>query len=176
MSSALPEPIDIHALTQVNGRVSGLCSAQDLPRLADLTAGESTRIEWAFEGSSLLRADGSRQARADLFLQGLVVLPCVRCLQPLEHMLDEHRRLRFVRTEEQAATEDAQDEDFDVLVASRSFDLAGLIEDEVLLALPGAPRHSACGLPAEISQELSWKQGLGDLRSQVADEKGGAKD
>lgn len=176
MSSALPGPIDIHALTQAKGRVEGECSTQELSRLVETTTGEPTFIHWAFEGDSLLRADGSREARAELTLRGKVVLSCVRCLQPLACQLDEHRPLRFVRTEEQAASEDAEDEAFDVLVASRSFDLAGLIEDELLLALPSAPRHADCNLPAEIQVSPSWAQGLGSLRSQVGDEKAGAKD
>lgn len=176
MAFQLPGPIDIHALTQAAGRLSGHCAPRDLPRLVDLTAGEAGELDWEFEGSSLLRADGSRQARADLFVKGCVMLPCVRCLQPMACLLDEHRRYRFVRTEEQASTEDAQDEEFDVLVASRNFDLAGLIEEEILLALPGAPRHADCGLPVEIQAGPTWAQGLADLRSQVGQEKGGAKD
>lgn len=146
-SVGLPEPLDIHAFTQAGGMLSGELSSAQLPRLDDVASGDPTLIGWSFSGHSQLRADGSREARAELSLSGQVRMACTRCLQPLQCRLDEHRELRFVGTESQAESEDADDESFDVLVASRSFDLLGLIEDEVLLALPPAPRHTDCTLP-----------------------------
>jgi len=194
MSSALPEPIDIHAFTQAGQVVSGELRSDRLERLTDLAVGEPTAIHWTFAGSSLLRADGSREAHAELTLSGSVRMACTRCLQPLACGLDEHRGLRFVGTESQAESEDAEDESFDVLVASRQFDLAGLIEDEILLALPPAPRHLQCQLPLAAGHEQARAggqlerqtsatkpavtQGLADaLRAaQARREKDGAKD
>ena len=36
----------------------------------------------------------------------------------------------------------------DLLVSSRRFDLAALVEDEAIMALPPAPRHDDCSAPA----------------------------
>lgn len=173
--------------------VSGEIGSNCLHRLDDLAVGDPTTIHWTFSGSSLLRADGSREARAELTLSGVVRMACTRCLQPLDCILDERRGLRFVSTEGQAESEDAEDESFDVLVASRQFDLAELIEDEILLCLPPAPRHRDCSLPVPVNHEATPtqsrstavsasapapKQGLADaLRAaQARGEKNGAKD
>lgn len=160
MSPALPDSIDIHAFTQTQRVVSGALSSDCLHRLMDLVVGEPTAIHWSFAGSNLLRADGSREARAELTLTGSVRMACTRCLQALECALDEQRSLRFVSTESQAESEDVEDESFDVLVASRHFDLAGLIEDEILLALPSAPRHRDCPLPLAIRSQPAEAQDL----------------
>ena len=37
------------------------------------------------------------------------------------------------------------DDDIDRVLASRRMDIAQLVEDEVILALPMVPRHAACG-------------------------------
>jgi uncharacterized protein len=165
MSSSFPNPIDIHAFTQDGRVLSGELSSTRLPRLDDLAVGEATLILWSFSGASRLRADGSREARAELRLSGQVRMACTRCLQPIECMLDEHRGLRFVGTESQAESEDAEDDAFDVLVASRSFDLAGLIEDEVLLALPAAPRHPGCSLPSAAASEPARAESRAESRA-----------
>ena len=164
MPTARPDPIDIHAFTQGGRMVSGELRSDRLHRLEDLAVGEPTSILWSFAGSSLLRADGSRAARAELTLSGSVRMACTRCLQALDCELDEHRGLRFVSTESQAESEDAEDESFDVLVASRNFDLAGLIEDEILLALPPAPRHRVCHLPLAVSPEPGHSRSLANTQ------------
>jgi uncharacterized protein len=52
---------------------------------------------------------------------------------------------RFLITDdEDAADRLDQDDDYDVVVGSATFDLDTLIEDEVILALPSAPRHRVC--------------------------------
>ena len=53
------------------------------------------------------------------------------------------RSFRFVPDEEMAAAQDEQSEE-DVLALSRSFDLVELVEDELLMEMPLAPRHEVC--------------------------------
>ena len=56
-----------------------------------------------------------------------------------------HLAPRFLIAEdEDSADRLDQDDDYDVVVGSAQFDLHALIEDEVLLALPVAPRHVVC--------------------------------
>ena len=70
-------------------------------------------------------------------------MECQRCLTPVDVPLDVERSFRFVADE---ATAEALDEecDEDLLALSREFDLRELIEDELLMALPGVPRHEEC--------------------------------
>jgi uncharacterized protein len=60
------------------------------------------------------------------------------------------RAFRFVETEAQAELEDDASPE-DVLVLSRDFDLATLIEDEVLMDLPVVPRHDTCPVPVKLT-------------------------
>ncbi len=53
------------------------------------------------------------------------------------------RSFRFAPDEEMAAAQDEESEE-DVLALSRSFDLVELVEDELLMEMPLAPRHEAC--------------------------------
>jgi uncharacterized protein len=53
------------------------------------------------------------------------------------------RQFRFVANEELAAIEDEESEE-DVLVLSKSFNLLELIEDELLMSMPPAPKHDVC--------------------------------
>src|SRR5690606_12144564 len=74
------------------------------------------------------------QARAEL------PLVCQRCLQPVDVPLTVDRSFRFVTDEATAAAEDDAAEE-DLLALSRSFDLLELVEDELLMEMPLAPRH-----------------------------------
>ncbi len=99
-------------------------------------------------GSLAWRARGSLEGRhgaprLDLAVDGDVVLTCQRCLQPMNEPVHVVTRL-LVADDEDAAEALDQDDDFDVVVGSTAFDLDQLIEDEVILALPSAPRHAVC--------------------------------
>jgi uncharacterized protein len=66
---------------------------------------------------------------------------------PVDIEVAVNRSFRFVGSEEEAEAQDEEAEE-DVLALSPDFNLAALIEDEVLLALPVVPRHEAC--PVEV--------------------------
>jgi len=74
---------------------------------------------------------------------------CQRCLGPVDVAVQVDREFRFVESE---AVAEQQDEecDEDLLVTSREFDLAALIEDEVLMALPLVPRHDTCPVKVKM--------------------------
>lgn len=142
--------IDTHEFTRLGQQAEGVLAITDLPRLDATRAGEATPLHWSLQGESLLGPDGSRTALLRLNVQTRLEVACVRCLEPVWVELDLIRPYRLVGSEAQAEQEDAEDDEVDVLVASRSFDLAGLIEDEAIMALPLAPRHSHCTLPASL--------------------------
>jgi uncharacterized protein len=73
-----------------------------------------------------------------------VPLECQRCLDTVDTPLEIDRHFVFVANEEAAAALDEDEDEADVLVLSRHFDLIELIEDELLLALPVVPRHDSC--------------------------------
>jgi uncharacterized protein len=60
------------------------------------------------------------------------------------------RAFRFVPDEATAAAQDDEAEE-DLLALSRSFDLLELVEDELLMELPVAPRHETCPEDVKMS-------------------------
>ncbi len=67
--------------------------------------------------------------------------------------IDEQRLFKLALTETQAEREDARADDYDVLAGSQRFDVLELVEDEAIMALPIAPRHDDCALPAQSAPE-----------------------
>src|SRR5690606_6135407 len=91
---------------------------------------------------------GSVDAHGRMFLavgvQAKPLLVCQRCLAPVEVSVDSNNTLQLLEGP------DLPDDDLDdpeapeCIQGSKRFDLAGLVEDELILALPYVPRHDVC--------------------------------
>jgi uncharacterized protein len=75
-----------------------------------------------------------------LAIHGVLRLQCQRCLGALEHPLEILNKLLLVTAGESAAGV-LDEEDSEWVEASGNLDVASLVEDEILLSLPYAPRH-----------------------------------
>jgi uncharacterized protein len=73
-------------------------------------------------------------------IHGMLRLQCQRCLEALDHPLQVLNTLLLV-TGSGAPAGELDDDGGESIEASRELDLATLIEDEILLSLPYAPRH-----------------------------------
>jgi len=62
--------------------------------------------------------------------------------------------------------DELEDDSRDFLPVVKELDVAELVEDEILLALPVAPRHEKCGLPgaAEAGDRVNPFTVLGGLK------------
>ena len=131
-------PIDLFEFARQRRTATGDVALAGLERID--TPDRSGSLAWKATGG-----DHGRHGalRLDLRIDGDVTLVCQRCLQPMVESL--HLQSKFlIAADEDAADALDQDDDFDVVVGSTEFSLDGLIEDEVILALPIAPRHAAC--------------------------------
>ncbi len=77
-------------------------------------------------------------------LDGEVRIRCDHCGEPLAYALDHAARFRFVDNEAELARLPVTVDDVEPLIGSESFDLAQLVEDEVILILPLSARHERC--------------------------------
>jgi uncharacterized protein len=107
-------------------------------------------VRWSARGEQRRRSGEAPQVWLHLQVSVQAWLTCQRCLQPFAAPLEITRAFRFVPTEGEAETLDAESED-DVLALAPSFDLIGLIEDELVLAWPLVPRHERCSQPAHAA-------------------------
>lgn len=168
-------PIDTHEFTRRGDVAQASAPLADLVRLGTLLVSHDGALVWRLTGRSTVGADGSRRGFLHLDLEGTLHVRCVRCLEPMQVALDVARDYRLVATEEQAEREDLGDDEVDLLVGARRFDLAGLIEDEAIMGLPAAPRHADCSAPTVAAADGSARRvdaapstgstsGEGDLR------------
>lgn len=151
---------DLFAFIRSGEPASGAVSLADMPRLlaeqaADTPAGVNAQFRWQMQGVVREEAAAGQSARQRLFVDlevnGSIWLQCQRCLKAYEQPLPVRTRLEVMRSEAEADAAPLDDDEADVIVGSRSFNLITQIEDELLLALPVSPRHAVC--PDEILPE-----------------------
>ncbi|MDO9315956.1 MAG: DUF177 domain-containing protein [Burkholderiaceae bacterium] len=152
-----PRSVDVAAFAKQGGDESGSCALVLLDRLcdeahADAKPTAAEQMQWRATGESRPKRGAEAEVWLHLEGQARLALVCQRCLQPVEAALQARRSFQFVAGEEQAAAIDADSED-DVLALSRTLDLIGLVEDELLLALPLVPRHEACPQPLKVRDD-----------------------
>lgn len=126
-------------------RAEARVAVAELTRVAESLA--SVEGELGCELSGGLAEDGSGHPELHLAVSGELQLRCQRCLEAMRFPLRLDKRLRLVRPGAEWPEDELENEDFDAIEASDEMAVGALIEDEVLLALPIAPRHDVCGLP-----------------------------
>jgi uncharacterized protein len=146
-----PDRLDVAAFAAAGGELAGAWPADRLARLVAATLappdGTARRdVAWRVSGERRVLAGAGAQPSLAVGADTEVTLECQRCLQLMRVLLHAERRIFFVEGEEAAEARDAESED-DVLALTPALDLPGLIEDELLLALPLVPRHKQCPEP-----------------------------
>jgi uncharacterized protein len=144
--------LDVKGFAQEGAVLRGHEPLRHLARLLAETQGRGADapVKWVAQGE--LRNPGHVNPEIWLHLQAdaVLALTCQRCLTEVEVPVTVDRRYRFAPDEEAAAAQDEEAEE-DVLALSRDFDLIGLVEDEMLMEMPLAPRHEACPVPVTLA-------------------------
>jgi uncharacterized protein len=142
--------------------VSGRLEIGGLPRLAE-SGCRSAAIRYAVRGGE--NAEGHPCLAVEA--SGVLGLTCQRCLGALDFPVELRVELELATSEQAIAT--AEDE-VDRVLATRAMDVASLVEDEVLLALPMAPMHERCepagagadsGRASQFAALAGWRKGGG---------------
>lgn len=147
--AADPHRLDLRRLAEAADPVAGEAPLSGLSRLvSDAAPAGDGRVSWTVRGERAAGPGGTAQTWLHLDARATVRLTCQRCLQPLDEPLHVVHSYRFVADETAAERED-EDAEEDVLAwpARGQLDLVGLVEDELILALPLVPRHDHCPQP-----------------------------
>ncbi len=122
----------------------------DLQRAKDLLTPETESLNWRLSGE----VSADKKARLHLTLTGNVAVPCQRCLEPMLIALNISSEFILVKDESEVPPEEDDVEDHDYIVADAGLDVLQLVEDEILLALPYAPKHEIndCAVKAEVNE------------------------
>lgn len=146
----------------------GELSPSGLIRLAGSVEKIAAPICWRFEPDAQGPSLGRPRRRWWLSVDAQLVCKCERCLGPVELMVQARRGFEFF---ESAAVADArtaqitQDDelddpdlaDLDFLSPDDGATISGLVEDEILLNLPLAPKHADCSPPPVHSASPSGR-------------------
>jgi uncharacterized protein len=164
---------DAFDLARRQAGLAGKVEVATLSRVVDRLApdGGASKVSWRITGLS----DTLGRPALEVRLDGAVPLECQRCLQPFAWPLAQCTTLLLARDERELAVLDAEDDEHEVLLADGPQDAMTLVEDEVLLALPFAPRceRAVCTGAPRVAQDMAAPRAsafaaLAGLKSGVA--------
>ena len=133
---------DAFRLSRDRGVLQGDVDAVLLPRLADQLVENTAPVAWRIEGAS----DALGRPALVVEVVGLLPLECQRCLGVVAWPVKQRTELLLAYDEAEMARLD-NDSELEVVLASDPLDPLLLVEDELVLATPFAPRHPACPTP-----------------------------
>ena len=147
---------DLDHLARLGRAIEGEIDLGKLKRLAALLSRPVGAVNASM--AVLPRADGNLQLRLQCSAE--VELVCQRCLEPMRYVLTGAAGYEVV---EESPEESSGDGDIERLVLEgRRLNPLQLIEEELIVSLPFAPRHediAACGNLARRLEELSIESG-----------------
>lgn len=139
--------LDAAAFARAAQSLSHTQTLAELPRVRDMLAADasSATVSWTARGQQRPTAGGGApEVWLHLSAHTTAPLTCQRCLGAVDVAIELERAYRFVANEAEAAAHDA-DSDEDLLPLDAPLDLVALVEDEIIMAAPIAPRHEgAC--------------------------------
>lgn len=125
------------------GSLQGELPIAGLTRLLDQLVDSTGSLSYRIDG----RLGPRKQPQLLLQVDGVLSVCCQRCLEGIDYPVAVRSVLEFVDDEEDLTQEEFEDDSKDFLPAQSELDVVALIEDEIILDLPSAPRHESCALP-----------------------------
>jgi uncharacterized protein len=132
--------IDGFEFASAGATQQGVWPLSELPRLRDVLANDAGEV--AYEVSGVRDERGRPGLR--LKVNGTLALRCQRCLEPMPFEVHTDETLVLAATLAEIHAEPADSHAPDRVVAGKEMALRELIEDELILAVPYAPRHESC--------------------------------
>lgn len=136
----------------VGGRIAAAAAPQQLARILEAGCELTGDVVFRFDGEMVRREGRGEESFLHLEVQGVLSMQCQRCLAPMQWAFALQRSLLLVRSEQDFPEDELEEDAFDAIEVGRELDLLQLLEDEILLALPIAPRHESCDLPDSVAK------------------------
>ena len=143
--------IDCLAFGSEGGSLQGELEVAALTRLHDSLSDFGGCLAYRIRGAIGERKRPELRVEVD----GDLSLRCQRCLEVLPYRVELRSLLEFVDSDSDLTQEELEDDSRDYLPVQKALDVAGLIEDELILALPSVPRHTDCALPGAAREDLN---------------------
>jgi uncharacterized protein len=126
--------IDSLEFARTGQMLSGDVPIPGMGRLKDNLHDELGEVRFEVRGA----LDGRGRPVLAVEIRGMLHLQCQRCLGVMEYPLLVSNTLLLTAP----GAGDAGEEEAETVEASSEFDVAGLVEDEIILSLPFSPRHA----------------------------------
>ncbi len=130
--------IDSIEFARAQHELRGSLPVAELSRLVDSLFDTRGTLHYELSGG----VDDLNRPQLTVKVEGPLNLQCQRCLEALPYAVDVSNTLVIVSPGAQLAEELDDPEAPDTIDADDALDVAALLEDEVLLSLPLAPRHA----------------------------------
>jgi uncharacterized protein len=121
-------------------QISGEMQVAEMSRLLDVLEDPQGTLQYTVRGGT----DKQGNPLLDVNVTGSCRLRCQRCLGVMEHAIQIDTRL-LLRDQARLDALDSDvaggEEEFDSILADAHLDVLNLLEDEILLSLPIAPKH-----------------------------------
>jgi uncharacterized protein len=132
--------IDGFEFASAGATQQGVWPISDFPRLRDMLAADAGEVGYEISG---VRDERGRPSLR-LKVSGTLQLRCQRCLEPMPFDVRTDETLVLAATLSEIHAEPASANARDRVVAGKEMSVRELIEDELILAVPYAPRHERC--------------------------------
>jgi uncharacterized protein len=132
--------IDGFEFASAGASMQGVWPLRDFPRLGDMLAMDAGEVAYEVDGVRDLRGRPSLRVR----VRGTLQLRCQRCLEAMPFEVHADETLVLAQTLAEIHAEPADAHAPDRVVGGKEMPVRDLIEDELILALPYAPRHESC--------------------------------
>lgn len=142
-SRIIPDPFRFAAEART---LDGVGAVADMLRLSDALASSVGQVSWRVEGS-MVEGVEAPEPRLRLTVEGELQLCCQRCLGGMAWAVQVDSVLQPVRSGQPIPEDELEDDEVDAIELDGELDVLALVEDEILLALPIAPRHQVCDAP-----------------------------
>lgn len=141
----------------------GTLPISSFPRLQDMLVSNAGEVAYVLHGVRDERGRPSLQ----LSVRGTLQLRCQRCLGPLAHEVHAESLLVLAGSQAEIDAEPAGVDAPDRVVAGKEMAVGDLVEDELILDLPYAPRHESCAARAEGNAGASASSPFAGLRGMM---------
>ena len=154
--------IDGFEFASAGATQQGVLPLSGFGRLCDTLALDEGEVAYELKGVRDERGRPSLRLR----VHGTLQLRCQRCLGPMAYDVKADELLVLAATQAEIDADPADVEAPDRVLAGKEMSVADLVEDELILAVPYAPRHDECA-PAARGGEGATARPFAGLRDKL---------
>ena len=132
--------IDGFQFARTGQELRGRCPVAMFGRLQDVLSSNAGELDYEVAGTK----DDMGRPGLGVRISGLLHLTCQRCLKSMPFPLAVDAMLVLANSEAEIESQPVEPEGPDRVLGGREMAVGALLEDEVLLAIPFAPRHEQC--------------------------------